>query len=171
MTSDLTQQLYDIYGMSHIPWWQQQWVLACAGACLLLFVLGSIWYIFRRIRAKKRVMTPWDKALLELHGLENQGFVSVIYSKELYTALTNLLKRYVHERYGFDLVGKTDDETIIFLEQHYFPADLLESVRTIFSASVIMKFSNACAMKTKIEQDFAASRTIIYKTIPLQNNK
>ena len=163
---DHTQQLYDIYDMSYTPWWQQEWLWYCTVICLTLLLLAGLWYTLRRIMAKKRVVTPWEKAMSELDRLEIQGFVSVVYSKELYTALTKLLKKYVHERYGFDIVGKTDEEAILFLEKNDFPADLLESVRTIFSGSVIIKFSNACAIKTQIEQDFASSRTIIYKTIP-----
>ncbi len=163
---DPAQQLYDIYQMSHTPWWQQSWLTYCAYAAIALLLLGSLWYSLRVVLAKKRALTPWQRALHELDRLETEGFVSVVYSKELYTALTGLLKRYIYERYALDIIGKTDDEAIAFLEKNHFPSDLLESIRAIFSGSVIIKFSNACAIKAQIESDFAASRAIIYKTIP-----
>ncbi|MBS1986560.1 DUF4381 family protein [Candidatus Dependentiae bacterium] len=163
---DPAQQLYDIYDMSHTPWWQQSWLTYCAYIAIVLLLLGILWYSARAVIGRKRVLTPWQKAIDELDRLETEGFLSVVYSKELYTALTGLLKRYIYERYGLDIIGKTDDEAIAFLEKNKFPSDLLESIRAIFSGSVIIKFSNACAIKAQIESDFAASRTIIDKTIP-----
>lgn len=170
-TSDM-QHLYQIYGMWHVPWWQRaEWIQwGMLGAALLLGTF-LVWYTVKKIRQKRRILSPWDRALQGLQDLQKQGFVCVVYSKEFYTALTHILKTYLHERYGFDIVAKTDDEVIVLLEKSSFPAELLQPIRIIFNGSIAIKFAHACAIKTQIEQDFAASRDIIYKTIPVTQPK
>lgn len=171
-TSDVQQHLYQIYGMWHVPWWQTDWWLY---GCILVALLGLIalvvWYITKKIVGKKRILSPWERALQELQEVQKQGFVSVVYSKEFYTALTHILKTYLHARYGFDIATKTDDEAIALLEKSSFPQELLQPIRTIFHGSSAIKFAHACAIKTQIEQDFAVSRDIIYKTIPVVQSK
>lgn len=160
------QHIYEIYDMWHVPWWQTMWVHYSILVVGLIVLFLVAWYGIQKIREKKRQTSPWGKALKDLEDLRIQGFVSVVYSKELYTALTHILKHYLYERYGFDIVAKTDDEAIAFLEKSSLPLELLQPIRIIFNGSIVIKFANACAIKTQIEQDFAASRDIIYKTIP-----
>ncbi len=162
-SADGMQQLYDIYGLWHVPWWQAPWVWYCLVVSGLLLV-G--WYVTRRIMMRRRAHTPWGTALMALDTLKAQGLISVVYSKEFYTALTKIFKTYLQERYGLDVAGKTDDEVLELLERSPFPPDLLSPLRIIFKGSITIKFAKAQAIKDQIEQDFVASRVIIDKTIP-----
>lgn len=166
--SNGSEQLYDIYSTWHMPWWQSAWMYCLLGGVILCVGVAALLYVLR-IR-RRRAIKPWDKALIALNRLHEQGLTTVVHSKEFYTALTILLKTYLQDRYGFNLVGTTDEEIMVYLERQSFDPSLLESLRAIFNGSVIIKFANASAIKEQIECDFAASREFIYKTIPVEKS-
>lgn len=169
----MEQKLHDIYDVWHVPFWQRPWFYWSVYSCicmLLLLVIGIIIFTYRS-RKKKIAITPWDEALQSLTVLQQQPVVTIEQGGNLYAALTQLLKKYLHQRYGFDIESKTDEEVIVYLEQNNFDPLLLVDIREIFEGSVYIKFAHVQVMQEHIEKDLKCSRAFIKATIPVPSKK
>ncbi len=156
---------YDIYGTWHTPWWQTAFFYYSLLACGAFAILAIGYVIIKRHRAKKMILTSWDRALVQLKEVETQMH-DVTRSGYLYARITTTLKRYLQERFGFDVVGMTDDELLAYLGDTEFPKDLLEDLRGVVKGGLTAKFANVVAVREQLERDIALSIMIIKKTIP-----
>lgn len=158
--------LFDIYGPEHIPFWQTNaFYVTLSILCLIL--AGLLLWIFIKKYAKKRSEEPsWVIALRELNALKKNNVATQAQGKQFYGALTTSLKKYLHGRYGYDSMGKTDEELIKYLETQRFPIALTQELQTIFLGGTMIKFANGIAMQEQIEGDLGRSIVFIQKTIP-----
>lgn len=156
-----TQGLYDIYDAVYVPFWQRtSWYVAliaagsiCCGA-LLVFAL-------RAYRARKKVVPAWQKAL---QGLDALGDVQMHEGKDFYCTLTTLVKTYLHERYGYDVRGATDDELLLYVAEKPEMQRYLDDIRAICVGCVTIKFAHAQAGKEQMKQDLERARTLVLST-------
>lgn len=169
----MEQKLHDIYDVWHVPFWQRSWFYWSVWACifvLVIFVIGIVICNYRS-RKKKIAVAPWDAALQSLGVLQQKPITTTEQGSNLYAALTQLLKKYLHQRYGFDIESKTDDEVIVYLEHHNFDPLLLADIREIFEGSVYIKFAHVHVMQEHIEKDLKRSSAFIQATIPVPSKK
>lgn len=159
------KNLHDIYGLRHVPWWQTPIFYGIVATILSLLLIFGLYYVFKKIKARRARRTPWDRALDEV-GVLKKYSSSPEHSKEFYYAVTLLLKNYLHERFGFDVQGKTDEELFLYLTSAAFPQELIDPLRTIFNGGLTVKFANAQAACDQMEYDLALTIMIIKKTIP-----
>jgi len=161
-------ELYGMYEMWHVPFWQTTYFLIAvsllATSCLLL--VG--WFYYKKRRSAKKIQSCWEIALERLHKLQQADRITPDHCKEFYFTLTLILKNYLHERYHFDLVGKTDEEVIAYLATTNFSPELTAMLESIFNGCVIVKFANMQAIQTTIERDFATAVTLVKRTIPVE---
>jgi len=161
--------LYENYGLWHVPFWQtDKFKLAvqiCACAVLLLVVAL---FVKKYLAYRKRKKLPiWDQALLELTQLKKEHKVTAAHGKEFYLTVSALLKRYLHERFGYDVIGKTDAEVFEYLEKKQdFENHILEELKALLHGSEIIKFANAQAIQEQIEHDYLRAVEIIHRTMP-----
>lgn len=166
--------LFPIYGVWHVPFWQTTAfyiaVASFGGVVVLFFVLYGI-KKFRASKQKKRL--PWDRALDEFAQVEQLLAGKGILGKTFYFKLTWIFKRYLSERYGFEVYGKTDGELLLHLEGSGLASDLTQELAVIFEGSTAIKFANEQAMHDRMKRDLVASIEFIKKTVPIveKNNK
>ncbi len=165
-------QLYDIYGMVHVPFWQTTAFYVVVGilAGLVVGVIG--WRLIRYWRLRARpALPPWEQALIALNKLCDKEVMTSDRSKEFYDRLTMILKQYLHDRYAYDVMGKTDQELLVYLESVSFDAALTEIIRNLLQGSVMIKFANAQGAREQMERDIASSIIVIKKTVPLVHKR
>jgi hypothetical protein len=152
------QGLYDIYGVWYVPVWYRPWFLwTVVGIGMVLFFLCA-WYLIKRYRRKKKEEVPYWRVYVEqLSTLKQQNVATVERGRVFYGILTPLLKQYLHQRYGYDVTRRTDDETVTFLEQQQFNPQYLAQLKEIFQGGVYIKFANAQAVQQQIEKDLENS--------------
>ncbi|MCX5922495.1 MAG: DUF4381 family protein [Candidatus Dependentiae bacterium] len=160
------QGLYTIYGPIHVPFWQTNGFYWAVGTVVICLVLVLAWYTIAWYRAKRLVLPPWERTLRALVLLKKDNRATVAQGKEFYTELTSLLKKYMHERYGFEMYEKTDEEFLRYIASKNFSADLLADLETIFSGSITIKFANVQAMQEQIESDFVRATSFVKRSIP-----
>jgi len=170
-SENLSEQLYDIYGVWHIPFWQRSWFVWGVGITVIVILLTLVWLIVRAYRTKKEKeqVSYWDYTLHELTQLKKQGVVTSEQGKLFYVRLTGLLKKYIQSRYRYDLTGKTDTEVIVYLQQIGFDPPLLAELKTIFEGGVIIKFAPVQAIRQQIESDWGQSIAFVQKTMPSES--
>jgi hypothetical protein len=159
---------YENYEVWHVPFWQtQKFQLALEIIGCLLVILFIVLVVRKYVQHCKRKKLPlWDQALLDLSYLKAEHKVDVLYAKEFYLTVSALLKKYFHDRFGYDLISKTDEEAVLYLQEHYSDSDKFEEIKALLHGSIIIKFANAKAAQEQIEHDYVRTITIIKRTIP-----
>ena len=159
--------LFPIYGMRHIPFWQTKLFYTSVSAVVLCILFFVGWFIIKKFMKPKKEKRPaWEVALDELAEIEAQLSEKGMQGKTFYFRLTWMFKRYLSERYGFDVYGKTDDELLLYLEGSGLAPELVDDLKAILEGSSVIKFANEQALKERMQRDLVASSEFIKKTIP-----
>jgi hypothetical protein len=160
--------LYENYGLWHVPIWQtEKFQLGVKIAAAILLFLSVAYIVRKYVHYRRRKKLPlWDQALADLNQLKQEHKVDVLYGKEFYVTVSVLLKKYFHDRFGYDVMGKTDDEMIEYLQEHYPDKQSIEDIKALLQGSVIIKFANVQAAQEQIDHDYVRSIAIITRTIP-----
>jgi hypothetical protein len=158
--------LYENYGLWHVPFWQTRsfdLAIKGIGVFLLVVVVGLLAY---RYKHRKKKVSPWECALLRLKTMQHAQETQAYSAKEFYAHLTSIIKNYLYQRFGYDVVGKTDDEVICYLSQKKLDPLVLQEIIAVFRGVSIIKFANASAEQEQMRQDCHRCFCIIKQTIP-----
>lgn len=167
-SASILDQLFDIYGIVHVPWWQKPIVKYIQWLVVALIVMGIVTYSIKKILRRKKTLTPWQQALESFGALKKGVMLNQREAKFFYTHLTSILKHYIFGRYGYDIYGKTDRELLSYLDdQVAFPRDLLPVLSEILDHASAIKFANLPGLVEQMERDLALSVTIVQATIPV----
>lgn len=160
--------LYENYGLWHIPIWQTEkfqlivMIIAALSSFVVIMFLVRKYIQYR----KRKRLSLWDQALADLNQLKTAHKVDVMYGKEFYVTVSALLKKYFYDRFGYDVMGKTDDEMIQYLQEHYPDTQSIDDMKALLQGSVVIKFANVQAAQEQIDHDYVRSIAIITRTIP-----
>ena len=120
---------------------------------LMLLLLVLAYYLYLRLRAGKPIITkikivkrllPHQKAMKEIDQIKADKMVSSENQKEYYTKLTDTLRRYIEERYGFSAMEMTSAEIIERLMQT--DQQSLDELRQLFLTADLVKFAKYSTM-------------------------
>ena len=158
--------LYENYGLWHVPFWQTQEFYF--GVKIIIGVLFSIILIFcvRAYMRRKKNILAWDNALLQLHVVYQNQEIQNYNPKEFYLSATSIIKHYLYNRFEYDVIGKTDEEVIRYLEEQTFDPLVLSEVAVVFRNGVAIKFANVDVAKEQIKNDYDRCLSFINVTIP-----
>jgi hypothetical protein len=160
--------LYENYGLWHVPFWQtQQFYLAVKLFAIAVILLVVVLFVRRYLAYRKKKQLPlWEQAITDVRQLKENGKVSAEHGKEFYGVVSVLLKKYLYDRFGYDVIGKTDTEVIEYLHNKHQDEQIVEDIKALLQGGVIIKFANAQAAQMQIEHDYVRSIAIIQRTIP-----
>ena len=125
-------------------WRQVMWLFVLA-----LFIAGLLGYviyrlknnkpIIRRIRNKRR-QPPHKVAMQKIEQIQEEKMWQSEDSKEYYTQLTDTLRNYIKERYGFNAMEMTSYEIIQKL-QEVNDEEAISELRELFQTADLVKFA------------------------------
>ncbi len=95
--------------------------------------------IIRHIRLKQR-LAPHKEAMMKIEKIKEDKIWQSEDSKEYYTALTDTLRQYIKERYGFNATEMTSYEIIQHLED-VNDGDAINELRELFQTADLVKFA------------------------------
>ncbi|HLW72740.1 MAG TPA: hypothetical protein VKR54_01695, partial [Candidatus Babeliales bacterium] len=131
--------LYENYDLWHVPFWQThkfQLAVEIIGCLIVLFI--AVLLVRKYLQYRKRKKLPlWDQALLDLSHLKKEHKLDVAHGKEFYLTVSALLKKYFHDRFGYDLMGKTDGEVVHYLQEHYLDEHGVEEIKILLQGGVV----------------------------------
>jgi hypothetical protein len=185
---------YDVYGMVHRPWWQHPgWkILLCMLALLALIFLITRFYIKRK---KEKKHTPWDQALRDIEQAK-QGALAALATRatdaeissgssvakdqkradlasqagsQFYVELSRILKAYLYERYGFDLLGKTDKELALWAAERPELAPVQAMLSQLLEGGEYIKFAGHQAARDAVERHALVAQGMIKQTMPAKS--
>jgi hypothetical protein len=158
---------YDIFDYYHIPFWQTLWFKVSVCVTVLLLIALIVYFIVTR---KKRELEPWEWATEKIQQLSLEKCLTKNDYKKFYFDLTLILKQYLHKRYAWKTVDKTDEELIEYLHKQGFDETLLEALKKMLEGAVWIKFAGNDVIKAQADADFKTAFSIIKKTISRDTN-
>lgn len=125
-------------------WAPMLWMsLLLIALCLLAF------YMFVRLRQNKPVITririvkrilPHEKALSEIEKIKEEHMQASEDQKEYYTKLTETLRKYIQERFGFNAMEMTSGEIIAHLQENG-DRKMIDELKELFTTADLVKFA------------------------------
>lgn len=119
---------------------------------VLLFVL--MYYLWTRLKENKPVITkirfikrvpPHQKALNEIEQIKTTGMSLSEDQKAYYTRLTDVLRRYIKERFGFNATEMTSAEIICHIQKEQ-DKKLVDELKDLFMTADLVKFAKYSAL-------------------------
>ena len=144
------------------------WVLPIA------FLLGLVGYVlFRRKKsraAKEEVLPPYEEAISALKKLDESHLINENKSKEYYSNLTEIVKRYLDREVDDSVLESTTDELIERLQLHKdaghfdFDRETIRHLDQILKRADLVKFAKMQQGVGQAEADRNTIETIINET-------
>ena len=131
------------------PFQWSDWSMPFWLSVLMLFLLAAAYYLYLRLRDNKPIIShirivkrllPHQKAMKEIEQIKADKMVSSENSKEYYTKLTDTLRKYIEERYGFNAMEMTSSEIIEKLMASQDQKSL-DELRQLFTTADLVKFA------------------------------
>jgi hypothetical protein len=169
MVGNESTELYDIYGVWHVPFWQTQAFIIGMWCAAIVIAVALLYFVIRFFKSRKKPLKPWQWANKELDALwQRRGFTRED-GRRFYSQLTEIMKMYVEKRYGYQVLSATDIEFLDYMQDRHLPPALMENLKQIFEGVQEIKFANIDTIPENIERDFALAKAFIANTISEQN--
>jgi len=148
--------------------WQQPFWLSVL--MLVLLIVGG--WLFVRLKQNKPIITrikiihkllPHQKALNEIATIKAERLTTAEDSKEYYTKLTETLRKYIEERYGFNAMEMTSAEIIDRLTAERDQAKI-DELRQLFQTADLVKFAKYSTMINENDANLMSAVAFINET-------
>jgi hypothetical protein len=118
--------------------------------------------IITHIRIIKKLL-PHQKAMKEIEQIKADKMVAAENSKEYYTKLTDTLRKYIEERYGFSAMEMTSSEII---EKLMATQDqkALDELRELFTTADLVKFAKYSTLINENDKNLVSAIDFINQT-------
>lgn len=136
--------------------------------CLTALIIGMAILIkrgkpiFRLVRRKKR-LPPHQVAITEIERIKEQRTWAQEDSKEYYTLLTDALRTYIQDRYGFSAMEMTSSEIIERLTSEGDEKSL-EELHEIFRTADLVKFAKWSTQINENDANLVAALQYVNET-------
>lgn len=143
------EQFFGPKDVQDSPFQWSDWSLSFWLSVVLLVLLALCYYLYLRLRDNKPIISririvkrllPHQKAMKEIEQIKADKMVASENSKEYYTKLTDTLRKYIEERYGFNAMEMTSSEIIEKL-MAVQDEKALSELRHLFLTADLVKFA------------------------------
>lgn len=153
-------------------WELDDWALPLWLSVILLVLMAAVYYLYLRLRDNKPVIAhirivkrllPHQKAMKAIEEIKAERMVTSEDPKEYYTRLTDTLRKYIEERYGFSAMEMTSSEIIDRLMKTDDPQTLSE-LRQLFLTADLVKFAKYSTLINENDANLVSAIDFINKT-------
>ena len=137
-------------------------LLCCVAICYLVIRLKQNKPIITHIRIVKRI-PPHQKAMNEIDKLRNEHLASSDDQKYYYTQLTDALRQYIKERFGFNAMEMTSAEILYSLQESGDKA-MLDELRNLFRTADLVKFAKYSTLLNENDMNLVNAINFIDQT-------
>lgn len=142
-------QFYPPKDVQDNPFLWSEWSGIFWLSILMLLFCGAIYYLLLRLKQNKPIITTFriikrvpahEKALGEINVIKQQRSENQESQKEYYTQLTNTLREYIVNRFGFNAMEMTSAEIIERL-QAAGDQKMIDELKQLFRTADLVKFA------------------------------
>ena len=140
---------------------------------VLMLVISSLgYYLYLRFRDNKPIISsirivkrllPHQKAMKEIEQIKADKMVTSENQKEYYTKLTETLRKYIEERYGFRAMEMTSSEIIERLTASQ-DQQALDELRQLFTTADLVKFAKYSTLINENDANLVSAIDFINQT-------
>jgi len=143
-------------------------------ALALLVLAAALAYagsrLYRRLRRSREIagspLPPWEQALAELDRLPWREWLESGQVKRCHYALSQVLKRYIERRFGFNALEQTTTEILASMRTHQVP--MREEVRRFLDRSDLAKYAKTVPAEEEFQSAIAEVRDFVTRTRPAE---
>ena len=141
-------------------------------AWLLLILSALAYYVYTRIRDNKSIVPPikfvrkalpHQKAMKEIEKIKQQRMTTSENQKEYYTRLTDTLRVYLQDRFGFNAMEMTSDEIIDRLNKEEDKTKI-DELTELFRTADLVKFAKHEALINENDRNLSNAIAFIDST-------
>lgn len=139
----------------------------------ILVLLGcAMFYLIVRLKQNKPVITririvkkvlPHQKAMKAIDQLKADKMVSSEDQKTYYTLLTDTLRQYIQERFGFNAMEMTTSEILYHLQQNG-DQKMIDELRELFQTADLVKFAKYSTLLNENDMNLVNAINFIDQT-------
>lgn len=142
-------QFYPPKDVQDNPFLWSEWSGIFWLSILVLLLCGSFYYLLMRLRQNKPIVISFrivkrvpahEKALSEINVIKQQRTENHESQKEYYTRLTDTLREYIVNRFGFNAMEMTSGEIIQRLQDAGDPK-MIDELKQLFRTADLVKFA------------------------------
>lgn len=167
------QKMFDIKPAVEVKGPAFDWLLLLYWLVPILLIIGIGIYLFLRKKRKdaaKKQLPPYEEAIVALKTLDNSQLLIENKSKEYYSSLTEIVKRYLDREVDEAALESTSDELINRLMMHKdagsfdFDLETIRRLDLIFKRADLVKFAKMNQHSGQAEVDRKTIEEIINET-------
>ena len=152
-------------------WELDEWAVPFWLSVLMLVMLAVTYYLYLRLRDNKPVIArprfirrllPHQKAMQAIEEIKAEKMVTAEDPKEYYTRLTDTLRKYIEERYGFYAMEMTSSEIIDRLQQA--DPESLAELSQLFQTADLVKFAKYSTLINENDANLVSAIDFINRT-------
>ncbi len=154
------------------PFLWSEWSPVFWLSVLMLLLLALCYFLYIRLRDNKPIIAhirivkrllPHQKAMKEIEQIKADKMVASENSKEYYTKLTDTLRKYIEERYGFRAMEMTSSEIIDRLTASQDQKALSELTQ-LFTTADLVKFAKYSTLMNENDMNLVNAIDFINQT-------
>lgn len=154
------------------PFSWEEWSVIFWLSLLMLAMISVAYYLYLRLRDNKPIVAkirivkrllPHQKAMKEIEAIKADKMVTSENQKEYYTKLTDTLRKYIEERYGFRAMEMTSSEIIDRLTETQ-DSKALDELRLLFNTADLVKFAKYSTLINENDMNLVNAIEFINKT-------
>ena len=173
-----TEQFFGPKDVQDNPFQWGDWSMLFWLSVLLLVLMAVGYYLYLRLRDNKPIITnirivkrllPHQKAMKEIEQIKADKMQNSENAKEYYTKLTDTLRKYIEDRYGFNAMEMTSSEIIERLEKALSDdAQAAETMKTelrqLFTTADLVKFAKYSTLINENDANLVSAIDFINQT-------
>ncbi len=142
-------QFYPPKDVQKNPFLWSEWRTPFLLSLLFIALLALALWLYLRLKANKPIITsiriikkvlPHQKAMKAIDEIKAEHMTASEDQKEYYTRLTDTLRQYIRERFGFNAMEMTTSE-IIFHLQESGDSTMIAELKDLFETADLVKFA------------------------------
>ncbi|MEO0128505.1 MAG: hypothetical protein ABIL44_12265 [candidate division WOR-3 bacterium] len=138
-------------------------IVICAG--VIAFFGTKFYKRFKQKRIFEEQKIPcWERALNAVDALIKEDFINKGMVKKFYYTLTEILKRYLEERFNFPAIEQTTTEIVQSMRNLKLP--MRDEFRDLFQYADMVKYAKFIPPQEATEDIVNKSKELILKTMP-----
>ena len=155
-----------------MSWTDDEWGKALGLSFLLVALLLVAVWLLARLRSNKPIIAririirhipPHQKAMNAIDAIKADRVATQENPKEYYTRLTDTLRQYINERYGFNAMEMTSSEIIDRLMKTDDPKSL-DELRQLFTTADLVKFAKYSTLINENDANLVSAVDFINQT-------
>lgn len=160
--------ILDIEGIVRFPWESLfKALLLAIGAFLLSYFLYRLFRWWKARKNRPSNLTPHERAVRDIQGLERQKLVEKGHFKDYYFALDEIFRLYLTARYAYGALDRTPSEILAAMRAELqLPEERIKEAADFFKNAELAKFARLAPTSEQAQEDARSLKAWIQASLP-----